>query len=251
MRAVGVEELRDLPFVRHQVDPELLVGAWQGADGAALVLAGRHLDGGSRLVATALGAPEPLAPLLAYAAASQPLPARLLIVAGSEAAVPAAWSWSPGRRWYWMLTKAQPQPSDPRVVEVDDPDEVAALLDRGRRTPTPAPARPGSRRGSAFASTAARWLRLAPCSGSRTGTGHLRGVTVAAARPRPGARAARQHGDDRAGAGRRPGVASLGVYVDNEPALRIYRGLGYEVAHSSSAGPVSGSCITTAVVPSR
>ena len=39
--------------------------------------------------------------------------------------------------------------------------------------------------------------------------------------------------------------------LDNEPALRIYRGLGYEVAHSFSSGPVSGSSITTAVAPSR
>ena len=94
-------------------------------------------------------------------------------------------------------------------------------------------------------SRSARWLR------QPDGTGHLRAVTVLAARPRPGPRARAQHGADPARRWRGPGVASLGVYLDNEPALRIYRGLGYEVAHTFSSGPVSGSSITTAVAPSR
>ncbi|QBR93592.1 GNAT family N-acetyltransferase [Nocardioides euryhalodurans] len=249
MRAVGVEELRDLPFVRHQVDPGLLVGAWQGADGAALVLAGRHLDEGPRLVATALGAPEPLAPLLAYAAASQPLPARLLIAAGSEAAVPAAWSWSPGRRWHWMLTRAQPQPSDPRVVEVDDPDEITALLDREAPGSFARPGTPGIEAWLGVR-VAGRLDAVGAVLRQPDGTGHLRGVTVAAtARGRGLGRLVSTALTARALAG--PGVASLGVYVDNAPALRIYRGLGYEVAHTLIGGPLSGSSITTAVVPSR
>jgi ribosomal protein S18 acetylase RimI-like enzyme len=50
---------------------------------------------------------------------------------------------------------------------------------------------------------------------------------------------------------RESGVCSLGVYVDNEPALRIYRGLGYDVVHTFTSGPVTGSASTTAAAPSR
>ena len=71
------------------------------------------------------------------------------------------------------------------------------------------------------------------------GTLHLRGVTVL---PRARGR----------GLGRRvsaaltdhalthgSGVATLGVYVDNAPALRIYRDLGYRVVHTFSSGVVA------------
>jgi len=47
------------------------------------------------------------------------------------------------------------------------------------------------------------------------------------------------------------GVCSLGVYVDNEPALRTYRGLGYDIVHTFTSGPDTGSSSTTAVAPSR
>ena len=70
-------------------------------------------------------------------------------------------------------------------------------------------------------------------------TGHLRAVTVAPeVRGRGIGRElsaaltlAALHGGS--------GVATLGVYVDNLPAVAIYRRLGYDVVHTFASGPVT------------
>ena len=249
MRAVGVEELRHLPFVRHQIDPDLLVGAWVGEQGAAVVLAGRHLNEGTRVVATAFGGAEPLAPLLANAATCHSVPARLLLTAGAEAAVPPAWTWDPGQRWYWMLTATSPPATDPRVVEVRDAGEVTALLDREAPDSFARPGTPGVETWLGVRE-AGRLVAVGAVLRQPDGTGHVRGVTVESdSRGRGLGRLLSAALTRRALAG--PGVASLGVYVDNEAALRIYRGLGYRVAHTFVGGPLSASSITTAAAPSR
>jgi GNAT superfamily N-acetyltransferase len=251
VRRVGVRELGHLPFVRHQVDPELLVGAWLGDDGAAVVLAGRRFHDGTRTVATALGGAAHLSPLLAHAADAHPVPARLLLTAGSQDAVPLAWRWEPGQRWHWMLTRRTPTtPADPRVVELHDPAEVAALLDREAPDSFARPGTPGIEAWLGVRAETGGLLAAGAVLRQPDGTGHLRAVTVSSsARGRGLGTVLSVALTRRALAG--PGVSSLGVYVDNEPALRIYRGLGYEVAHTLVGGPLSSRCITTAAEPSR
>jgi ribosomal protein S18 acetylase RimI-like enzyme len=82
------------------------------------------------------------------------------------------------------------------------------------------------------------------------GTGHVRGVAVAESQRGRGLGRELSRALTRA-AMADSGVCSLGVYVDNEPALRTYRSLGYEVVHTFTSGPVSESPSTTASAPSR
>lgn len=248
MRAVQVEELDHLPLVRHTVDPRLVVAAWVGDEGAALVLAGRPLPDGTRVVATALGGPAGLAPLLAHAAAHHPVPARLLMSADADEALPDAWSWDPGPRWHWMITRTAVPHADERVVEVDDPAEVEALLAREAPDSFARPGLPGIEAWLGVRE-AVRLVAVGALLRQPDGSGHLRAVTVeAAARGRGLGRLLSTALTRRALTG--PRVSSLGVYVDNVPALRIYRDLGYEVAHTLLGGPLSARCITTAFAPS-
>jgi ribosomal protein S18 acetylase RimI-like enzyme len=82
------------------------------------------------------------------------------------------------------------------------------------------------------------------------GTGHVRAVAVAQSHRGRGLGRELSRALTRAAMGG-SGVCSLGVYVDNEPALRTYRGLGYEVVHTFTSGPVTARSSTTAVAPSR
>ncbi|QZY28560.1 GNAT family N-acetyltransferase [Nocardioides coralli] len=251
MGRVGVVQLAHLPFVRHTVDPDLLVDAWSSDDGAALVLAGRATHEGIRTVATGFGRAASLTPLLDRAAATHPVPARLLISAGAEPAVPAAWRWEPGRPWHWMLTRDVPaeQDGDPRVEELRDPTEVAALLDREAPDSF---ARPGTPGVEAWLGVRADGVLLAAGAVLRQhdGSGHLRAVTVSAdARGRGLGRLLSTALTHRALIG--PRVSSLGVYADNGPALRIYAGLGYRTCHTLVGGPLTRRSSTTAVAPSR
>ena len=250
MRSVGVEELGHLPFVRHQIDPGLLVDAWLGDAGAAVVLAGRRLNEGVRVVATALGDPGPLVPLLEHAARHHPAPARLLLTAGAEAAVPAGWAWQPGQRWFWMLSDTPPPAADPRVVEVHDAGEVTALLDREAPDSFARPGTPGIEAWLGVPDDADGLVAVGAVLRQPDGSGHVRGVTVASeARGRGLGRLLSAALTARAMTG--AGISSLGVYVDNKSALRIYRGLGYEVAHTFVGGPVTGRSNTSAAAPSR
>jgi ribosomal protein S18 acetylase RimI-like enzyme len=247
MRAVGVEELGHVPFVRHQVDPATVLGAWV-AGGAAVVEGVRRLADGTARFVTGFG-PEPDLPtLLAGVADRIEAPDRVLVTAPATA-IPGAWPVTEVRRWHWMLTRTTPPPAGVAVEEVADEAEVTALLD------TAAPdshARPGAPGIEAWLGVreAGRLAAVGAVVRQPDGTGHLRAVTVAAgARGRGLGRELSVALTRRALRG--GGVASLGVYVDNEPALRIYRGLGYAVVHSFTSGPVSVRDITTAVPQSR
>ena len=131
-----------------------------------------------------------------------------------------------------------------------DTDEVDALLDEAAPDSHARPGTPGVEAWLGVRDDDGTLVGVGAVVRQPDGTGHLRAVTVLEhARGRGLGRELSTAMTRRAMRG--PGVASLGVYLDNEPALRIYRGLGYEVAHSFSSGPVSGSSITTAVAPSR
>ena len=242
---MGVEELRHLPFVRHQLDPQLISAAWREGD-AAVVVVRRAVVAGLVTVVTGFGDRD-LPGLLAEVAALVEAPDRVMVTAPADG-VPDAWPLAEVRRWHWMLTTRRPEPSNLEVVPVPD-DEVNGLLDVVAPDSHARPGTPGME----------AWLgvrdsdRLVAVGGvlrQPDGTGHVRAVTVV-----PDQRG-RGLGRELSGALTRAamadsGVASLGVYVDNEPALRTYRGLGYEVVHTFTSGPVTGSSSTTAVAPSR
>jgi ribosomal protein S18 acetylase RimI-like enzyme len=246
-RRVEVGELGHVPFVRHQVDPAQVEGAWR-AGGAAAVLAHRPLPQGRVLAVHGFGADDDLAPLLERLAADGVRPDRVMVDADA-ATIPAAWPLTELRSWHWMLSTTPP-PEDPLPVErVDDEDEVTALLDAEAPDSL---ARPGTPGVESWHGVREEGVLVAVGAVVRQpdGTGHLRAVTVASRlRGRGIGRALSTALTRLARAG--TGVASLGVYTDNEPALRIYRDLGYAVAHTFRSGPVSASSITTAAAPSR
>ncbi len=247
MRVVGVSELGHLPFVRHAVDPGRVLGAWR-LDEAAAVLARRPMARELLTTITCFGPAPDQTRLLAALTAEVAPPDRLTVAAPVEV-VPDGWRLREVRHWHWMLSSTPPSGEPPDVVEVDDPDEVDALLDAAAPDSHARPGTPGVE----------AWLGLRDGRSlvavgavvrQPDGSGHLRAVTVAPhARGRGLGRELSVALTHRAMRG--PGVASLGVYADNEPALRIYHGLGYEVAHAFTSGPVTGSSRTTAVAPSR
>jgi len=246
VRSVGVSELGHVPFVRHQLDPALVTGAWVRG-GAAVVVAQRLVNEGRVTAVSGFGDGK-LAGLMSDVADQVDAPDRVMVTASARA-IPAQWPLAEVRQWHWMLTTSPPQPSVADVVAIEDPDEVTALLD------VVAPdshARPGTPGIVAWLGIrdAGRLVAVGAALQQPDGTGHVRGVAVAEAHRGRGlgrelSRALTLR------AMRESGVCSLGVYVDNEPALRIYRGLGYDVVHTFTSGPVTGSASTTAVAPSR
>lgn len=247
MRAVGVRELGHIPFVRHQIDPGLVTGAWR-AGRAAAVVGRRRLAETTVTVVTGFGPPTDLAGLLARVAGEIEVPHRVMAT-GPVDALPAAWPVTEVRQWHWMLTTRMPPPAPTAVVEVTDPDEVAALLAAAAPDSRARPGTPGVETWLGIRE-AGRLVAVGAVVRQPDGTGHLRAVSVLPERRGRGlgrglsrALTRRAMGDT--------GVASLGVYVDNEPALRIYHDLGYDVAHTFTSGPVNGRSITTAVAPSR
>jgi ribosomal protein S18 acetylase RimI-like enzyme len=239
-----------LPFVRHQVDPATTRRAW--AYGDAVLLDGGRVPPGEAPtgpVYTCLGPARDLEPLLDHAAAELPAPWRVTLA--EPARLPAAWPRPAVKHWHWMLRDRTgsgqvPEPdADLQVVELEHipgstgAARLDALLDAGNPGSF---ARPGG-------GGVDLWLGI-HASGDDTllaagalqrmvdGTLHLRGVTVLPqARGKGlGSRLSAALTDHALAHG--SGVATLGVYVDNVPALRIYHALGYRVVHTFSSGVV-------------
>lgn len=244
---MGVSELGHLPFVRHQLDPELVLGAWR-LDDAAAVVSRRPIARETLIVLAGFGPAGDQARLLGALADEIDPPDRLTLTATAEV-VPDVWRLDPVRHWHWMLSRTPPPGPSPDAVEVADPREIDVLLDTAAPDSHARPGTPGIeawlglREGDAL-------LAVGAVVRNPDGSGHLRAVTVVPqARGRGLGRSLSVALTRRALTG--PGVASLGVYADNVPAQRIYRGLGYEVVHAFTSGPVTGSSSTTAVAPSR
>jgi ribosomal protein S18 acetylase RimI-like enzyme len=236
VRAVGVEELRHLPFVRHQVDPTLVSTAWRSGD-AAVVHGRRRLVGGTARFATGFGPEAQLGPLLAAVAGEIQPPDRVMVTA-STAVVPAAWPLTEVRRWHWMLSTRLLPPQEVPVEEVLNPAEVTGLLDLVDRGSFARPGTPGIQAWLGVRDGAAL-VAVGAVLRQPDGTGHLRALSV-----HPEARGRGLGRELSAALTRRAmadtGVCSLGVYVDNVAALRIYRSLGYDVVHTFTSGPIGG-----------
>ena len=206
---------------------------------AAIIESRSHLPGADGNLVMALGPLGPLAELTGDVVDVIGAPVRISVVADAFAALPEKWRPDPVKQWHWMTTRSTPPAPSLPVDEVPDADEVNALLDAFAPD---AHARPGSPRVECWLGVREQGVLLAVGALARQHdrTGHLRAVTVA-----PGVRGR--------GIGRElsaaltlralhggSGVATLGVYTDNAPAVAVYRRLGYEVVHTFASGPVRG-----------
>ena len=233
------------PFVRHQVDPAHVTG-WVVGEAMA-VLSHRSPRGEPTPGPTVLfvGGGGDLRTLISGLSAAGLRPWRVSVPRAEAGALPPAWSLTDPSDWHWMSTTLLPERVS-GVAEVADPDEINALLERANPD---AYGRPGS----ADATWLGGWedstlIATGAVYRMNDRTGHLRAVSVA---PQMRGR----------GWGRRlsaaltrlaleggSGVATLGVYTDNAPAIALYRGLGYDVVHSFRSGLVDdGSAVTDSV----
>lgn len=224
------------PFVRLQVDPADTVLVL--ADGDALVVDGnRNRTGPSdgRPSLWCLGPPADLARLAAAAAPLVEAPGRLSVEAASYDVLPAAWRLPTEGHWHWMHTRdaPAPQPREDEVVEVTDHAAIDALLDVANPHSF---ARPGAR-------GVERWLGVPGPEGllavgalyrDPSGAGHLRSVTTHPAAAGRGLGTAVSAALTRAAL--ELGPATLGVYVDNVPALAVYARLGFRTAVTFRSG---------------
>ena len=239
MREVTLSELVELvddPFVRRQVSASSFTTAWVAGE-AAVVAAPSRRNLGPGAAYTCVGPAADLDPLLASVAEVAPAPARVSVDKHSFGALP--WRVPSCHVWDWMLCDTPPPPPLLEVVEVADPAEVGAVLDAGNPDSF---ARPGDPDVETWLGAYDDGVLGAVGALTRVGdsTGHLRGITT-----RPDHRGRGLGAAVSAALTRRAmaptGVATLGVYVDNDPALGIYRRLGYRTVHTFASGAATSA----------
>lgn len=234
-----VETLRlvDDPFVRHQMDHAGVEAVWRHDD-ALVVQGGRPRHDAAGPVFTAFGSAHSLAQLMAEVADEAAPAYRVTVVEHAAPHLPLRWRHGDPHRWHWMLTRSTPPEPGLPVEEVDAPDEVEALLDVAQPDAHARPGTPGieswlgvREQGDLVAVGAL--LRQAD------GTGHLRAVSVHPTHRGRGIGRGLSAALTRRALAGRSGVATLGVYTDNVPALATYTRLGYTTGHTFVSGPVS------------
>lgn len=240
----GLVATSEHPFVRHQVDPAdtpLVL-----ALGDALVVDGNRNRTGptdGRPSLWVLGPPSDVARLTALAVDRIEPPGRVSVEEAAYDALPPAWQYPTSGQWHWMLTHDEPaaHPLEPSVVETDDADAIDALLDVANPGSF---ARPGARGiecwlGVPDPADPATLLAAGALYRDPSGAGHLRSVST-----HPGA-AGRGLGTAVSAALTRralarSGTATLGVYVDNAPALAVYARLGFRTHVTFRSGRPGG-----------
>lgn len=226
----------DAPFLRHQVDPRRVLGAWR-LGGAVVLEQQPHQPGADGCVVTAIGPPEDVAELAVQVAPLVAAPWRVSVEEPALASLPEAWRPATVDRWHWMLARELPASSDPGlgVVEVHEAAEIDAVLDDAQPT---AHARPGSPGIECWLGVrdGGRLVAVGALVRMPDRTGHLRAVSVlSSARGRGLGRVVSAALTQRALTGG-SGVATLGVYADNAVAIGLYRSLGYAVVHRFASG---------------
>lgn len=229
------------PFVRHQVDPDDTVLVL--SLGEALVIDGnRNRTGPSdgRPSLWCLGPHADLARLAHLAVDRVEPPGRVSTEAASYDGLPGAWRFPTEGHWHWMLTHDQPpaHPLEPSVVEVDDAGAIDALLDLANPGSF---ARPGSRGVECWLGVPGPdgLLSVGALYRDPSGAGHLRSVTTRPDAAGRGLGTAVSAALTRRALGR-SGTATLGVYVDNAPALAVYDRLGFRTVVTFRSGRAPG-----------
>ncbi len=243
MEEIGAGDLvagSDIAFLRHHLDPRSVQRAW--SLGGARVVDGtvsRWADTPPGPVRTCLGPVDDLVRLCAEVHAAHGAPWRVTVERACVDALPEAWRASRPATWHWMATRRAPAAaSGPvRVAEVSD-DVVERVLDVANPDSF---ARPGTAGIECWLGATGEQEDAVGAVGALVrqvdGTGHLRGVsTLPDHRGRGLGRAVSAELTRRALTGA-SGLATLGVYVDNAPALAIYRDLGYAPVHTFVSGP--------------
>lgn len=225
-------------FVRHQVDPDDTVLVL--ALGEALVIDGNRnrtgpSDGSPSL--WCLGPTADLARLAQLAVDRVDPPGRVSTEAASYDALPEAWRFPTEGHWHWMLTHdaPPPHPGEASVVEVDDATAIDALLDVANPGSF---ARPGSRGVECWLGVpdpAGGLVAVGALYRDPSGAGHLRSVTTHPEAAGRGLGTAVSAALTRRALAR-SGTATLGVYVDNTPALAVYDRLGYRTVVTFRSG---------------
>ncbi|GAA1926763.1 hypothetical protein GCM10009737_30780 [Nocardioides lentus] len=239
-----LEGLTD-PFWRHHVAPGAVRRAWRRGE-AAVVEMDRPMADGVRVLTAGVGPAADLDPLIAEVADEAERPWRLILDEASAGALPPAWRPAEPRSWHWMLTtQAPPAPPapPPAVEEVDlasDSGQGAAAVDAVLDAAMPEThARPGT-------AGIECWLGVRGADGvlagvgalarQPDGTGNLRGIAVLPSYGGQGLGTALSAALTRRALAGASGVATLGVYVDNAPALAVYDRLGFRTRHTFYSG---------------
>ena len=232
------------PFVRHQVDPDDTVLVL--ALGDALVIDGnRNRTGPSdgRPSLWCLGPPADLARLAHLAVDRVDPPGRVSTEAASYDVLPGAWRFPTEGHWHWMLTHDQPpvHPLEGSVVEVDDAAAIDALLDVANPGSFARPGYRGVERwlGVWDPDSPGALLTVGALYRDPSGAGHLRSVTTHPDAAGRGLGTSVSAALTRAALGP-SGTATLGVYVDNAPALAVYDRLGFRTVVTFRSGRAPG-----------
>ncbi|MFC7494650.1 MULTISPECIES: GNAT family N-acetyltransferase [unclassified Nocardioides] len=238
MRELHVETFRAhaSPFLRHHADPDTTRRVW--ISGSAAVIDGarnRPGDPAHLSVVTGVGPAIDLDPLLATVGREIDTPWRFTIEHASRRALPDSWRSPTTEHWHWMWTRTMPRRSDEQVEEVTSAAAIDAILDAANPDSFARPDTPGVETWLGVRD-GKRLVGVGALLRQSDGTGHLRGVTVLPDYAGGGRGRVISTGLTRLALSRGSGVATLSVNDDNDPALAIYRRLGYRVAHSFASG---------------
>lgn len=223
------------PYIRWECDDQLLTRAWVLGDGAAFLRKSHHRGTthlnlfGSEHDADLLLRNLVDADLLADGVDGISVEQSLLPVAERHFALGRGGDWD----WMWTVDEPSAQPGEAAVIELDDDADGAELLALNEIGSPTAESRPGEGITELWLGVREKGRILAAGAMHRTGGGapHLAGiVTHPDARGR-GFGAAVTEALTRAALDR-SGVASLGMYSDNDVARRLYHRLGFRTAHA-------------------
>ncbi len=250
VREIEAHELHDLvrlPYVAHQVDPARVERVWVHG-GAVVVQAAPSRPGVPTpgATCTCLGPADDLGHLMAALAADGVRTDRLTVEQPAE--LPATWVLTSSHDWLWMTTRELGPPADapawrPEQLDgVRDAVEIDELLDAANADSFARPGQPGVEVWWGIRERAphsSRLLAAGALQRMHDGTLHMRGLGVLPENRGSGAGRALSAALTRHSLAHGSGVATLGVYADNQVALRMYETLGYRTVHRFRSGPLA------------